>query len=74
MTTPVWIDPVCGCERSPDVGREVPCPVHAPATDATLECVRCYKQTPTVIRLTIAGHGATWCVRCLGLAIRGETG
>jgi hypothetical protein len=40
-----WRDPVCGCERSPDVARDVPCPQHEyiePSNEqlANFVCVR----------------------------------
>lgn len=28
----VWIDPRCGCERSPDVATSEPCPTHGNAS------------------------------------------
>lgn len=33
---PAWIDPVCGCWRSPDVPKDSPCPICKPAAQVPL--------------------------------------
>lgn len=43
---PFWIDPACGCTRSPDVARDVPCPDHAGIADRGIGCWPPYGQMP----------------------------
>lgn len=66
----VWIDPRCGCDRSPDVATSEPCPTHgnAPRVPVTGYRVR-YRQGGRTRARALASAPLAWVAALVGRVV-----